>query len=85
MFCFVFPLEESSGEEGGEGAEEEEGEEGEVSEGQGEEASGEQTEGEQTEGEQTEDEGGFYNLRKRQPVIYHLKPVHHVSNLWFLL
>lgn len=62
----------SSGEEKAEDADEEEEAEGEVSEEQGEEASEEQTE--------DEDVGGYnYNLRKRQPVIYHLKPVHHVS------
>ena len=39
----------------------------------------EEEEGEEEPSDQTEDEGGYYNLRKRQPVIYHLKPVHHVS------
>lgn len=72
FFSLPFPFpDESSGDEKSEGAEGE-GEEEEVSEDpQGEEGSEEQTE--------DEDVGGYYNLRKRQPVIYRLKPVHHVS------
>ena len=34
----------------------------------------------QTEEDEDEEEvSGYYNLRKRQPVIYHFQPVHHVS------
>ena len=29
--------------------------------------------------EEGEEDGGYYNLRKRQPVIYHFQPVHHVK------
>lgn len=43
-----------------------------------EEQSGEQS-GEPTEEEEEEEDGGYYNLRKRQPVLYHFRPVHHVS------
>lgn len=46
---------------------------------EGDEEEEEEEEGEEEPSDQTEDEGGYYNLRKRQPVIYHLKPVHHVS------
>ena len=40
-----------------------------------------QSEDEDDEEEEEEEEevGGYYNLRKRQPVIYHFQPVHHVS------